>query len=306
MPTADDVIANLQGDDFAPLVDGEVPSSYLPGIALNTVTVVANQAARLALAGSVEEGDVCKQSDTGKSYWLNSTGNGSQDSHWTLVWDADIVVDDLVAANNTALVGSSSGYAQALSVSASRILARLASGDLKACTPAEIKTLLAITAGDVSGLSEGGSEWTYVYLSSDQTNNNGTANTIADITGLSFSVTSGVRYEFEFFLVYTAAAITTGARFSVSGPASPTALHYSTQIPTTTSGMGFSNGNSAYDTPAAAQASSAATGSNIATIRGVIQPSATGTLIGRFASEVSSSAIVVKANFSYVKYRELP
>lgn len=296
MPTQDSVIANLQGDDFAPLVDGEVPSSYLPGIALNTVTVVANQAARLALAGSVEEGDVCKQSDTGKSYWLNSSGNGSQDSHWTLVWDADIVPDDVAAANNTVVVGSSGGYAQALSVSASRILARLANGDLKACTVEEIVALLNIS---------GGSEWTYVYLGSDQTNNNGTANTMQDVTGLSFTATSGVKYEFEAVVIYTAAATTTGSRWAVNGPAATT-LHYRSRYSLGVQSITSNEGLTAYDMPSVCNSASAATGSNTAVVQGVIQPSSTGTVVVRFASEISGSAIVAKASFSYLRYRELP
>lgn len=296
MSAQDDAIANLQGDDYAPLVGGKVPSSYLPGIALNTVTVVANQAARLALAGSVEEGDVCKQTDTGKSYWLNSSGNGSQDSHWTLVWDADIVPDDVVAANNTVLVGTSGGYATALSMSASRILARLASGDLKACTPEEIVALLGVS---------GGSEWTYVYLASDQANNNGTANTMQDVTGLSFAVTSGVKYEFEAVVVYTAAAATTGSRWSVNGPA-VTTLHYRSRYSLGVQSITSNEGLTSYDQPSVCNAASASTGSNTAVVQGVVQPSSSGTLAVRFASEVSGSAITAKASFSYLRYRELP
>lgn len=68
-----------------------------------------------------------------------------------------------------------------------------------------------------------------VVLASDVTNNNATANTIADVTGLSFSVTAGETYHFEFFIPYTAAATTTGSRWSINGPASPTMLNYTSQ-----------------------------------------------------------------------------
>ena len=66
---------------------------------------------------------------------------------------------------------------------------------------------------------------TIVRLTSDVTNNNGTANTIADVTGLSFSVTSGKLYWFEFNIVYTAAATSTGSRWSINGPTT-TYLNY--------------------------------------------------------------------------------
>lgn len=142
-----------------------------------------------------------------------------------------------------------------------------------------------------------------VVLASDVTNNNATANTIADITGLSFSVTAGEEYFFRFNIEYTAAATTTGARFSINGPSSPTKLIYSSRYSLTTTSETVNHGLSAYDSPAAANASSAATGANIAIVEGFIQPSANGTVIARFASEISSSAIVAKAGSLLEWYR---
>jgi hypothetical protein len=60
----------------------------------------------------------------------------------------------------------------------------------------------------------------------------------------------------------------------------------------------------AYNSPAAANASSATTGNNWAVINGIIQPSAAGSVIARFASEIASSAIVAKAG-SFVRYSKL-
>lgn len=134
-----------------------------------------------------------------------------------------------------------------------------------------------------------------VALTSDVTNNNATANTIADVTGLSFSVTSGQSYWFRASIQYTAAATTTGSRWSINGPASPTFLSYKSEYSLTTTTNTVNEGVSAYDSPAAANATSAATGANTAIIEGVIKPSANGTVIMRFASEVSNSAIVAKA-----------
>lgn len=146
-----------------------------------------------------------------------------------------------------------------------------------------------------NGASPVSSELNVAVLASDVTNNNGTANTIQDVTGLSFAVTAGQRYRFRFCIPYTAAATTTGSRWSITGPGSPTELRYRSQYSLTTTSRTSNDGLSTYDAPAASNASSAATGSNLAEIEGFITPSANGTVIARFASEIASSAIVAKA-----------
>lgn len=134
-----------------------------------------------------------------------------------------------------------------------------------------------------------------VVLTSDVTNNNATANTAQDITGLAFSVSAGETYWFRFAIDYTAAAATTGARFMISGPASPTRLSYQTRTPSggTTESMG--HGFSSYDLPSAATTASPTTTGQVALVEGFITTSASGSVIARFASEVSASAIVAKA-----------
>lgn len=134
-----------------------------------------------------------------------------------------------------------------------------------------------------------------VVLGTDVINNNASANTIADITGLSFSVNAGETYFFRGVIDITTAATTTGGRISVNGPSSPTRLAYATNWPTTGNTTTPAHGMSAYDLPAASNASCAQTTGNIATIEGFITPSANGTVILRFASEVASSAITAKA-----------
>jgi hypothetical protein len=133
-----------------------------------------------------------------------------------------------------------------------------------------------------------------VVLSSDVTNNNASANSIADVTGLSFSVTSGETYWFRFAIDYTCNATTTGSRFSVNGP-SATRLSYSSRYSLTTTSETQNTGLTAYDLPAASNGTSATIAGNQAYVEGHITPSANGTLIARFASEVSSAAIVAKA-----------
>lgn len=132
-----------------------------------------------------------------------------------------------------------------------------------------------------------------VVLGSDVTNNNAVANTIADVTGLSFPVVAGEKYWFRFIIPYTAAATTTGSRFAINGPASPTLLNYRSTYPLTATSETV-NYATAYDIPAASNASSLTAG-NVAIIEGIIVPSGNGTVIARFASEVLSSAIVAKA-----------
>jgi hypothetical protein len=144
-----------------------------------------------------------------------------------------------------------------------------------------------------------------VVIAADVTNNNATANTIADVTGLSFNMTSGKLYHFEFYCYYTAAATTTGSRWAVNASAGTAANLTMTSEYSLTSTTTTRNANViAFDSPAASNASSAATGNNLATMKGVIRASAGGTLIARFASEVSSSAIVCKAG-SFVIYRQI-
>jgi len=138
------------------------------------------------------------------------------------------------------------------------------------------------------------SDWNMVVLASDVTNNNAVANTISDVTGLSFAVTAGTRYFFRAFIWYTSAATGTGSRWSINGPASGTIVYTSKYSLSTTSET-TNHGLTAFDLPAAANTSSAATAGNIAILQGELTPSANGTLVVRFASEVAGSAIVAKS-----------
>jgi hypothetical protein len=164
---------------------------------------------------------------------------------------------------------------------------------------------------DVNGAIKNGNELgysnltgiNYVSIATDVINNNAIANTIQDITGLSFSVTSGKTYWFKFIIPYTSPAATTGSRFSINGPAT-SALYFSLLNPSGTGTRIIEFGLTAYDTPAASSTASPNTLSSLAIIEGIATFSASGTLIGRFASEVSNSAITAKAG-SVVYYKQL-
>lgn len=142
-----------------------------------------------------------------------------------------------------------------------------------------------------------------VLLAADVTNDNAVANTIADVTGLSFPVAVSKRYWFRFSIEFTAPAPgTTGSRWAISGPASPTRMAY---LARWTSGVAAetSRVNDAYDGGTVGTASN--NGVNFATVEGIILVGATaGTIIARFASEIASSAIIAKAG-SFVEYIEL-
>jgi hypothetical protein len=131
-----------------------------------------------------------------------------------------------------------------------------------------------------------------VVLTSDVTNNNATANTIADITGMSFPVISGGTYYFKFIINYTSAITTTGSRWAISGPTF-TSVNYSSRY-TLTATTETVNYSLAYNMPAAANATSLTVG-NTAIIEGIVKPSANGNVIGRFASKIANSAITAKA-----------
>jgi len=159
-----------------------------------------------------------------------------------------------------------------------------------------LKTGNKLGYNNIAGLSS-------VTINSDVVNSNAVANTIADITGLSFSVTSGATYWFRFVIPFTSAASTTGSRFSISG-ASTSALYFQSQYPSSITAQATNVGLSAFDTPAAATTTSPTTLVGLAIIEGVATFSANGTLIGRFSSEVANSAITVKAGAT-VYYKQL-
>lgn len=170
------------------------------------------------------------------------------------------------------------------------------------------------TAGAIKGtITQGNNPTTSVtsavVLGGDVVNNNSVANTIADVTGLSFAVTAGRTYYFRFVIRYTAAATTTGSRWSINGPGSPTFLSYRSSWGLTAAATAGTDVMTecnciAYDTPAASNASSPATTGNIAVIEGIITPSADGSVIARFASEITNSAITAKAG-SAVYYHQV-
>ena len=143
-----------------------------------------------------------------------------------------------------------------------------------------------------------------VTITSDVTGS-ATANALANVTGLEFPITSGKLYQFEFVCIYTAPATTTGSRWCVSASAgAATNLCMTSEYSLTTTTTTRNALVQAFDSPAASNATSAATGNTLAVMKGVIRATADATFRARFASEVASSAIVCKAG-SFVRYRQV-
>lgn len=165
-----------------------------------------------------------------------------------------------------------------------------------------IKTINGNTLLGAGDLVISGSGPSRVFLPNDVINNNGVANTLADVTGLSFPVTAGSTYKFKFVIVYSSAATTTGSRWTINGPAT-THMSYSSIYPTSATAITNNPALAAYNSPSSSNASSLTT-NNRCIIEGEITPSANGTVIARFASEITASAITaVASGRSYVEYQ---
>ncbi len=127
-------------------------------------------------------------------------------------------------------------------------------------------------------------------LGADLTNS---TTSLVDATGLSFSVVSGKTYRFKYYVVFQTAALTTGIQLSINAPTT-TVLVFNVIIPitATTNVLGYRR---------AVNVATVGTGVDVinaqllALVEGVIVPSANGTLILRYCSEVASSAVVIKA-----------
>ena len=145
------------------------------------------------------------------------------------------------------------------------------------------------------------SGFTTVILGTDYTNSNATLNTLEDITGYSFPVTSGKTYWFRFQFLVTAAAAATGHRVSINGPTTSELSYYTLLVASTTNASSF--WNATYGLPSTTTATTPLTG-GMGYLEGIATFSANGTLIGRVASEVAGSGVTIKAG-SVIYYKQL-
>ena len=145
--------------------------------------------------------------------------------------------------------------------------------------------------------------WSYLYLTSDFSNN---TVTYSNITGFTFAAVANAKYEIECFGAYQSSTTTNGLGIKAQGPtgceyigkievftsatASGGAYQFSETTPTTvTTGVTTSNTN----TPVAG--------------RFLVATSTTaGNITLQLRSEIASSAVTLKSTLFYMRYRKLP
>lgn len=153
------------------------------------------------------------------------------------------------------------------------------------------------TKGDIDRLAS------LAILTANVVNNNATANTLLDITALTVPCVSGQLMYFRFFIPYSAAATTTGSRWTLSCGA-VIAMRYTSSWSLTATTKTNNESLGTINLPAAANATSGATTPNFAVIEGFVSLLADGPLVARFASSVASSAITALAG-AFVEYRRI-
>lgn len=138
---------------------------------------------------------------------------------------------------------------------------------------------------------------TTVVINSDVSSSASTS--AQDITGMSWTATSGTLYEFEAVIFYTTSDATIGAQFGINGPASPTYVTFQNLTPQTATSIAQGAGS---DYSVRGVSSATILQQGCAVVRGFIQTSSTGTVTIRFAPETATaSGVVIKAG-SRVKY----
>lgn len=124
-----------------------------------------------------------------------------------------------------------------------------------------------------------------------------TTATLADVTGLSFSVTSGTVYYFLFQCVFQSTSTSVGLKAGLTFPAVTT---FASTVKTVMSAAGvsseYSGPISASGGSVAATAVPVANTNYLSTIEGVIVPSASGTLQVQFAAHTTGATVTLKAN----------
>lgn len=129
-------------------------------------------------------------------------------------------------------------------------------------------------------------------LTSDVSNN---TTTLADITGLNFTILANTDYLLDCDVTYQSAATTTGIRISLNGPGTPSQLSASFMTPVTTTTLGGTS-LATYNGGTATSGVAAINTNTNGQFKAMLRNGATaGTLQLRFSSEVGASNVTVKA-----------
>lgn len=151
-------------------------------------------------------------------------------------------------------------------------------------------TVNYLRADGVFASPPGNGDRRYVILSSDVINNNAVANTLQNVSGLSFNVSAGVTYRFYAIIPYTSQQTNNGSRWTINAP-STTFIGYVSRYVDNPESINYCD---AVNLPSACSNNSKLTG-NIAVIQGVIIPSANGVVQVQFASQIANRSITAKA-----------
>lgn len=138
--------------------------------------------------------------------------------------------------------------------------------------------------------SGGGSAVSIVRKAADQAF---TATAYADVADLSIPLQVGVDVAFEFLVVWSSAAATTGVAFALNGPAGPQLFCAVVETATSATAVAIRQ-DVAYDQGAASASIDAANTSRVCRIKGVVRASVAGNLVVRCKSEIANSAVTVK------------
>lgn len=259
-------------------------------------------------AGGAVQVDVIS-SGTNENLTINGKGTGTVSVNTLVVGSTGIVTSG--TWNGTTIALANGGTGQTTKTASMNALSPLTTqGDIMYHNGTDSVRLAKGTANQHFRMNSGATapEWAtvanrnLVELSSDVASTASTSN--QNITGMSFSVTSGTKYRFFALIVYTASATTIGLRLSLTTPTA-TLLAYNTRSALSTTATAtnqWTNGQATSGASSLSSTSSPTTTGNIAIIEGYILPSASGTVQLQFAPETATaSGIVIKAG-STVEY----
>lgn len=165
----------------------------------------------------------------------------------------------------------------------SRLLGSGASGS--GADYAELSLGNGLAMSGTTLMSTGPTQW--AVKTSDQ-NNIGTS--YADVTGTELTVAANTTYAFEFHIILTADATTTGIDIACNGPASPTGIYYDQLRWISTTSAGLTSAN-AYNNDTASTGSNGTDG-RVYIVRGILVNGAnSGTLVARVKREAAGGAV---------------
>lgn len=121
--------------------------------------------------------------------------------------------------------------------------------------------------------------------------------TLADITGLVVPLIANATYQFEYWLPFRSAALTTGLGLAMNGPVSPALITYNVSIPFAVDGADaiFEGVGTAYEDVTLSTGVVAINTDYLAKIDGIIRTGAAGgNLAPRVRSEVAASAVTIQ------------